>query len=927
MNRLQSLRRPLGSGLALFSLALFAALAQGAQAPAPAHKGVTIEGITEYRLDNGLRVLLFPDESTPNVTVNLTVLVGSRHEGYGETGMAHLLEHMLFKGTPTHKTIPKLLKDRGATYNATTAYDRTNFFETLAGTEDNLEFALRLEADRFVNSLVQREDLASEMTVVRSEFEMYENSPEAILRQRMMAVAYEWHNYGKMVIGNRSDIERVPIDRLQAFYHKYYRPDNAVLIVAGKFKPDTALQFVRKYFAPLKRPKVKLETTYTEEPPQDGERTVVLRRVGKVGLVGAMYHVPAAAHPDYAPLEVLADVLDVAPAGRLYKSLVETRKATRVNCYTLGGFDPGLFMVQVTLGADGAAAAVRDQMLALVEKAGQENFTNEEVERIKRKFRADREKLMANSNQVATTLTEWAAHGDWRLFFLHRDRIAKVTPADVKRVAAKYLVRSNRTVGAFIPTEAGDIVRARVPEAPSVADLVKDYKSSETVAQGEEFDPTPANIEKRVKRSRIGKGVQVAILPRKSRGNTVTAQLTLRYGNEKSLTGNTIASRLLGTLMLRGTKKHDRQELQDELDKLKATLTPAAGLGQLTFTLTTTQANLPAAVRLLGEVLREPTFPEKELDLLKRSIRVSLEQGLTDPHNLSVRALQRRLKPYPATDVRYTPTIPESLDRLKALTRDQVAKLYADQVGADHAELAIVGDFDPEPVLKEFEGALAGWKAKAPFARIAEPAQTDVAGAREQILTPDKKNAFYLAGLMFALSDTDPDYPALVIGNYIFGTNGLSSRLGNRVRQKEGLSYFVGSNFSADARDKAAAFTMIAVCNPANIDKVNRAIAEELARFLKDGVDDRELVDAKQGYLQQLKQEWSRDSGLANHLADGLYEGRTFTFYADYQKKINALTPEAVRKAFQKHIQPKRLIVIEAGDLNKKAVKSPKPAK
>jgi zinc protease len=607
----------------------------------------------------------------------------------------------------------------------------------------------------------------------------------------------------------------------------------------------------------------------------------------------------------------------VAPAGRLYKALVESRKATSVNCYAFSGHDPGLFTVQVKLGADGSTADVRDQMLALVEKAGQTDFTTEEVERIKRKFRSDHEKLMANSNQVATALTEWAARGDWRLFFLHRDRVAKVTPADVKRVAGKYLTRSNRTVGTFVPTEANDIVRARIPETPSVATLVKDYQSKETIALGEEFDPTPANIEKRVKRSRIGKGVQVAILPKKSRGHTVIAQLTLHYGNEKSLAGSTIASRLLGTLMARGTKKHDRQQLQDELDKLKATLTPSGGLGRLTFTLKTTRQNLPAAVRLLGEVLREPTFPAKELDLLKQSSRVGLEQGLTDPHSLAVRSLLRRLKPYPADNVRYTPTIPESLDRLKAVTRDQVAKLYADQVGADHGELAIVGDFDPEPVLKEFEAALAGWKAKVAFARIPEPAQTDVAGARERILTPDKKNAFYVAGLMFGLNDTDPDYPALVIGNYIFG-NPLSSRLGNRVRQKEGLSYTVQSIFSADSRDKAATFAMFAICNPTVIDKLDRAVTEELARFLKDGVDAREVGDARKGYLQQLKQEWSEDDSLAGYLADGLYEGRTFAYYADYQKKIDAVTPEAVHKAFQKHVQPKRLIVIEAGDFKKK---------
>src|SRR5499427_4748538 len=259
-------------------------------------KVACIEGVTEYRLSNGARLLLFPEASRPTVTVNMTVLVGSRYEGYGETGMAHLLEHMVFKGTPTFRDVPKALRDHGANFNGTTNTDRTNYFETLPATDENLEFAIKLEADRLVNSYVKREDLVSEMTVVRNEFERGENSPQGILMQRIHAAAYDWHNYGKSTIGNRSDIERVPIENLQAFYKKYYQPDNVVLILAGKFEEAKALALVQKYLGSIPKPSRKLDDTYTEEPPQDGERTVVLRRVGTVGEVGVVYHIPSASH-------------------------------------------------------------------------------------------------------------------------------------------------------------------------------------------------------------------------------------------------------------------------------------------------------------------------------------------------------------------------------------------------------------------------------------------------------------------------------------------------------------------------------------------------------------------------------------------------------------------------------------------------------
>src|SRR6266550_8842352 len=226
-------------------------------------KIASVEGITEYQLDNGLRVLVFPDSSQSKVTVNMTVLVGSRQEGYGETGMAHLLEHMVFKGTPRHPHVPKELQEHGAQFNGSTSNDRVNYFETLAATDENLDFALDLEADRMVNSFIKKEDLDSEMTVVRNEFERGENSPGSVLSKRIAAAAYDWHNYGKSTIGNRSDIERVPVENLRAFYKKYYQPDNAVVVIAGRFDEAKALALVQKYFGVLPRPARKLENTYT----------------------------------------------------------------------------------------------------------------------------------------------------------------------------------------------------------------------------------------------------------------------------------------------------------------------------------------------------------------------------------------------------------------------------------------------------------------------------------------------------------------------------------------------------------------------------------------------------------------------------------------------------------------------------------------
>jgi len=902
-----------------------------AEIPAP-KKFATVEGITEYQFENGLHVLLFPDNSQSKVTVNLTVLVGSRQEGYGETGMAHLLEHMVFKGTPNHPHVPKALQDHGASFNGSTSLDRVNYYETLAATDENLEFAIDLEADRMMNSFIKKEDLESEMTVVRNEFERSENSPSGVLMERIEAVAYDWHNYGKPTIGNRSDIERVPIQNLQAFYKKYYQPDNVVLIVAGKFDEAKALAMITKSFGVLPRPARKLEATWTEEPAQDGERFVTLRRVGDVSVIGAAYHIPAGAHEDNAALQVLANILSTRPSGRLYKALVETKKAASASAGARREHDPGLFMADAEVPRDNSLDEVREILLSTVESIGSQGVLPEEVTRAKQQILKARERAATDTAQVGIALSEWAAQGDWRLYFLFRDRIEGVTPEAVKAAAAKYLVRNNRTVGVFMPTDKPE--RIAVPPTPDVATLVADYKGRASIAEGEVFDPTPENIEGRVKRLEIPEGMKVTLLPKKSRGEEVHLTLTLRYGNEENLKGLEPATGFLSELMLRGTKKLSYQQLRDELDRLGATLGGGAGggrrgggrrggggggLGSVGFSIQAKRETLPDVLKLLQQVLREPALPADEFEVMKRERLAGLEQMKTEPAMLAPRLLQRQLSPYPKEDIRYTPTIEESIERLKAATYEQVAQLYRDYVGSQAGELSIVGDFDPDACLPILKDTLAGWKAAKPYTRIASPLTAEVAGSEHKINTPDKANATFTTGLLFPMRDDDPDYPALLMGNYMFGGGTLSSRLGNRIRQKEGLSYGVTSGLSVSSLDQRSGFTITAIVNPKNLSRLQQCALEELDRLLRDGVTAEELDQAREGYLQTLKLGRSSDPGLAGTLGSLRHLDRTMAWESDLEKKIAALTPEQVKSALNRHIDPKKLVVVAAGDFEAKS--------
>jgi len=899
---------------ALTALMPLLAFGQAAALPRGITAGPSLGGVQEYNLDNGLKVLLIPDDSVDTITVNVTYLVGSRHEGYGESGMAHLLEHLVFKGTPKYPDTKTELTKRGARYNGTTSYDRTNYFETFPSSVENLRWALDLEADRMVNSRVTKENLASEMTVVRNEFESGENSPSRVLRQNVSAAAYNWHNYGRAIIGTRSDIENLPIERLQAFYKRYYQPDNAALVIAGRFDPATALKEVAATFGKLPRPERKLIRTYTVEPPQDGERQVVVRRVGDVQLAAVQYHVPPAAHPDYAGIELATSILTDQPSGRLHKALVETGKASGIYGDDRPQPEAGSVYFGAVVREDQPLDPVRDELIAVIEGFSKTPITAAELERARTQSLKELDLLLRNSRSLAISLSEVIAIGDWRLLFLYRDRLAKVTPEEAQAAAVKYFKPANRTVGLFIPTKSPE--RVEVPPPPQLAELLKDLRVAQEVAQGEAFVPTPENIESRVVRRTLPNGMQLAMLPKRTRGGTVVANLGLRWGDEQSKTGRAFACSLAGAMLSRGTQKRSYAEISDELDRLRANVS----VGVEGATIDTVRESFPATLRLVAEMLRQPSFPASEFEQVKRSALTGIDSQKSDPQALAGVSLARHLSPYPEKHWLYTPTLEERASAVRAVTLEDAKRCHQELVGGGDSELAIVGDFDPDEVTKLATELFGDWKSPSPYKRI-ERRQFDVAPTDRVIETPDKANAVYRAGLNLKVRDDNRDFPALVLANYMLGGSS-DSRLFKRVREKEGLSYSVQSFLSASAQDPVGEFGIAAIYAPQNRARLEQIVREEVERAARDGFTPQEVEAAKKGLVQARQVARTTDGTLAARLANYLTIDRTFKWDADLEARIARLTPDEVRDALRRHVPVEQLAVVKAGDFNGAAAKA-----
>jgi zinc protease len=617
---------------------------------------------------------------------------------------------------------------------------------------------------------------------------------------------------------------------------------------------------------------------------------------------------------------------------------VDNKKAESASMRVEMLHDPGLLQVSATLSKDQSVDEVRKIIGETLKGIVSEPPTKEEVDRVKTRMARGLEQQLTDAQQVAMAMTTPVSQGDWRLMFLQHDRIQKVTPEDLVRVAKAYIKDSNLTVGVFIPDAAPD--RAAVPNAPQLAPLFTNFKSSITVARAEEFDPTPANIEKRVVRSKLANGMKVAMLPKKMAGGTVSVAIELHFGDAKSLAGRNAAAQLAGSLLMSGTKTRNRQQIQDEMERLDARIQVSGGGGGGGFggrggggrggpagggaisgasaTITVKPENLPAAMRFAVEMLREPAYPDAEFDRVKGQRVRALENVPTQPEQLSAQELQRHLSPFAKGDPQYQPTREEQLEEMKKVTLADVKQFHDQFYGASHGELVVVGDVDQAAVQKLAAELLGSWTTPGAYTRLTG-SYKKVEAINRKIETPDKENAQFEAGMRIKLTENDADYPAMLLANYMFGGS-ITARMPNRIRNREGLSYGASSRFTAPADGDAALFSATVSCNPVNMPKVEASFVDELKKTVRDGFTQGEVSEAKRAYADARKVSRSQEGALVGLIASHEQLGRTLLYDEQQDARIQALTLEQINAAFRKYMDPAGVTIVKAGDFKKVAV-------
>lgn len=902
----------------LFSISLAVFAPVFAQKSSPPKFVSNIEGVKEYALENGMKVLLLNDQSQSNMVVNIVYNVGSKDEGYGEKGMAHLLEHMLFKSTKNLGDIKKQLTDKGGIANGTTWYDRTNYYEIFPSNDENLKWAIEMEADRMLNATILQSDLDKEFSVVRNEFEMGENNPVRIMMQNIFSQAYMWHNYGNSTIGSREDIERVKSETLRKFYEKYYQPDNATLIIAGKFDENNALKYIGDYFGILKKPARQLGGTYTVEPAQNGEKYFEIKRNNDSQIVAAGFHTSSYADKDYAALDAIIEILTADPSGYLYKNLVETKKVSAVWAWNPSLRDPGLmyfnFDVPKSNNLDEVANAVKKEL----DKVVTIQYTDEDLKRAKAKLLKNIESQKNNTIDFAIGLTEIVGAGNYKLAFLYRDQVEALTLEDINRVAQKYFKNNNRTIGVFRPSQNEERVIPKEFRDQDIASLVQNYKGKALEKEPAPFETTIANLKKNVTEGVLSNGMKYAFINKELKGEKVEGTFRFMMSNENDLLGKGFTGSLFASLLKSGTQTRTKEQIQDQLDQMKSSLYFRSYGQNLYLNVSTYKQHLPKVMELIQDMLANSTFPQNELEKTVAETNTWLEGQLKDPEAIAGNELERMTSPYPKTSIFYTATLQEQIDGYKKVTRDQIVDFHKNIFGTSKGYGTLIGSFDAKSVATDLEKTFGKFVAKSSFVEV-KPTFFETTKADKKIVTPDKENAVALGSLSFKMKKDHPDYPALLMANEILGSGGfLSARIPMRLREKEGISYGAGSYINVPMTNEVASWSYYAILNPTKRDAVENALKEEVAKALKDGFTQQELDDNKKSYANQRATMLGMDNTLINLVNTQLQFGVPLDNFDGENAKIQALKLDEVNKALKKYISLDRLTSVYAGDFNKK---------
>ncbi|MBP9092702.1 insulinase family protein [bacterium] len=933
-------------------------LANSALAAPPATKSIFVSrdatlGIEEYKLpSNGLSILLCERHATPVVTVNVVFRVGSCNEAVGYTGSTHFLEHMMFKGTNIHDPLKQtglddVLKKVGGINNATTSYDRTNYYELVPKQAINL--CLELEADRMRHLLLRESDRKAEMTVVRNELERGEDDPSQLLEMNTFATAFREHPYHHPVIGWRSDVEGVPTERLRQFYNDFYYPNNATLVVIGDFDKAATLKEIESKFGAIPKSPKPFPTVYTTEPPQEGERRFTVSRGKELARVMVAYHTPRGIDRATYPLDILQSVLggDSRKSSRLYKRLIETGLAS--DCYAANYTlkDPGLFIISATVqpGIDPkmVEAAIQEEVNKLSEK----QITAEEL-RLARSSISKRFRLsLSDPMGLAQSLTEGIAVGSWKWWASYPRDVQTATAEEALSSAKKFFLDKSKTVGYYLPTDfktdAAAIAQIK-PTKPTenLGESSSDIKDATATVEKVSTRNAGADLDKaktwqeRVERycmpngmtvllARVAEGADRADLhesdkssPKSPIRGTVAVSGKIRAGDFYSQIGKSAVPDVTAELLTYGTKKFSKEQISTQMEEMGVSLNFSNGTFFHEFESEVAAEDLPKLLSLIGSEMRQPKFQQSDLDLVLKLSQASIKEKMTDTGEVAWNSLVRSL--YKPGCVYYAPELSKQMDELSSISLSDIENYHQKFYSPGNTVLAVIGDIDIAAVKKLLEAEFGDWKGEAaPAIKVDISGLIDRSGAKaskNRLTTElaDKANVDIAIGKPVDVSLKSNDYLAAMIGNAVLGYDSFACRLAP-VRDKLGLTYSISSHIT-EPHYPYSPWSIDLSVNPVNVDRSLEVVRKIVADFNKNGVTIKEL-ETEQDHLAGVYLVGLRSiRSIAKKLTDYEQLSLPVSYMDTFGKRVKNVTLKEVNQAAGHYFRLDDAVTSVCGTLN-----------
>ncbi|MGO2512937.1 M16 family metallopeptidase [Marinomonas polaris] len=883
------------------------------------------DGIYEYRLKNGMTILLAPDADQKIIHADLVYLTGSLADPESAPGTAHLLEHMMFKGT-TQRTGTQLLaglQEQGIQFNATTSFDRTRYSAVFSADQRKLDFLLELEAERMVAPVFSESDMSAELEVVRQEITRAQNDSLAMFSQQLLAEAWDGKFYGRSVMGSYDELSNVTLKDLRQFHDHYYQPNNAVLVLTGGFEVDQALSSVNDRFAKIK-PSFHVINRIEYMSPKNTGSTIQVQQ-GELNILALGYELPPSQDNRNDAVIILAEMLAGEPHGRLYHSLVTSGKAQSVFVIPQLFRQGGQVIIGAVLGQGQSMQVIQQELMVQIKRLQEEPILAEELARIQTSRRPLKDLILNDTASLSDVLSEAVAQDNWLLHFQRHDQVEKLVPSQVQTDIEKLFADKVPVVGMLLTTleeeldsfsdKTQELSRNDRDVALVKADLTASA-SEKIMAEVEipdvaEFNAYIRTIETSIQRGELSNGMKVALRSLPESKDLVRGHLNLRFGNIENLKGTQALSDLAGTLIIRGTQKRSYQELVDKVNQLGAGFQIMPKQGMLSVNFASPKENVTEVLHLISEVLREPAFPKSEFDLVKRQQMQALMTPVYQPSNVANRALQRYTEQdYPQYDIRRNIESNDMQQLLKKVTMEDVQQFHQDYYGAQYGEVALSGNFDSEQTKETLETLFGSWMSPSPY-------QSVIAKHRHQSpvrqeVRAGKTGGYYQGRIYFsANTDTEEDV-ALFIVEHILGRNPLASRLGKRLREQEQLTYDIRSSIRVPTQGDHAFVSIRGDFSAGQGVRLADIVKEEVNRIAEFGISQYELDLAKSTILGKRRRALNDDKKILGLLPKQLAEGTKMETWAVRNKAYAEASLEKVNAAARRYFKANEMVEIIA---------------